>query len=106
MGYLIQVLVAALLPLLSTANSRGLGVPCNVDFPVGSDDVNTKSNAALWWVAKAKFSTAGEYTLRSGDIGVVANDPTTYTPGEWTSLYLRAHVKGKVGRCLRVSPPT
>ncbi len=64
------VLVALLLPILSGANSRGVGIPCNVDIAVGSDDVHTKSSAIMWWAAKAKWATAGEYTLRSGDGGV------------------------------------
>ena len=79
--------------MLVSANSRGNGVPCNVDVAVGSDDVNTKSPNAMWWARKPTWAN-NDYTLRSGDAAQV-NDPTVYTPGEWTSIYLRSNVQGK-----------
>ena len=80
-------------PLLVSGNSRGIGVPCDVNVAVGSDDVNTKSSDAMWWAKKPTWAN-NAYTLRSGD-GDKAQDPTVYIPGEWTSLYLRSNVQGK-----------
>ena len=80
-------------PPLVSANSRGIGVPCNVNVPVGSDDVNTKSSNSMWWAKKTTWAN-NAYTLRSGD-GNKGDDPTVYIPGEWTSLYLRSNVQGK-----------
>jgi len=92
-GLTLLTACAALSIPFAAANSRGIGVPCNVDIPVGSDDVNTKSNAAMWWAHKAKWG-AGHYTLRSGD-DEPTQDPSTYTPGQWTHIYIRSLIAGK-----------
>lgn len=76
---------------LVAANSRGIGIPCDVNQRVGSTDVNTKSDLPMWWTQKAKFSAGNRYTLRAGD--GPGPDPTTYKPNEWTELYLRTNVK-------------
>lgn len=92
-GTILTITCQVLLFPLINGNSRGIGVPCNVDVPVGSDDVNTKSNAAMWWAHKAKWG-AGHYTLRTGD-GEPSQDPLIYTPGHWTQIYIRSLIAGK-----------
>ena len=77
--------LAALSALGVDANSRGIGVPCNVNVNVGSNDLQEDASQPMWWAKKATWA-GNKYTLRSGD-GAAASDRTSYTPGAWTEIY-------------------
>lgn len=83
--------LSLLLGVYVEATSNGVAMTCDVDAKLGTPDRVKPvggNTTIMWWVTSPAFAHE-QYTLRTADTPTPATDPTTYVPGQYTTIHIR-----------------